>query len=88
MRRAQSYETLQILTLAANAVYKARMRANHFWFGTNHFKLSDKQMQAQETKQKETERNSCHSTGRKDATHQGRATVAIMRVNLGPETEK
>jgi hypothetical protein len=47
--------TLQILTLAANAVYKARMRANHFWFGTNHFKLSDKQMQAQETKQKEQE---------------------------------
>jgi hypothetical protein len=23
--------TLQISTLAANAVYKARMRANHFW---------------------------------------------------------
>ena len=47
--------TLQISTLAANAVYKARMRANHFWFGTNHFKLSDKQMQAQEAKRKEEE---------------------------------
>ena len=31
--------TLQISTLKANAVYVARMRAIHFRFGTNHFKL-------------------------------------------------